>query len=157
MNEERAEENRKEAGKEFKKLQKEPSEFMSKLVNSETRRFKEPTESKEDLLKAQAVKMRNMSKPIVAPAGPQQVEYFTVEGHKIPKAPQTNGSYLVDATHTMMYIFATVMAKDKRIKKILTDAGFRFTDLDGTPIFPKVKRKRRVKIHAKRRKRKSRK
>ncbi len=134
-----------------------PSDFMTKLVGSELSRFKEPTESKEDLLKKQAAKMRQMSQPIVAPNGGQQIEFFTVEGHKIPKVPEANGGYLVNATHTMMYIFATVMAQDKRIKKILNDANFQFTDLDGNQIFPKVKKKRRVKIHAKRRKRKSRK
>ena len=153
MNEERAEENRKEAGKAFKKLQNEPNEFMNKLVSSETSRFREPTDSQEDLLKAQAAHMRQKSKPMVAPAGPQPQESFTIEGHKFPLARNP----FLDAMTTMMYIFSVVLAKDRRIEKILKDTGFNFKDLDGNQIFPKIKKKRKVKIHAKRRKRKSRK
>ncbi len=146
----KAESERKKAGKAFKNLQKEPGEFMNKLVTSETRRFVAPKESKEDLLKAQAVKMRQKSNPIVESAGPQQMESFILEGHKLPlsRIPA------MDAMSTMMYIFSTVLSKDKRIEKILKQANFEFKDLDGNQIFPKVKKKRKVKIHAKRRKHK---
>lgn len=155
---EKAEENRKEAGKVFKKMEKEPSDFMNKLINSETARFKEPTDSKEDLLTAQAANMRKKSQSIVAPAGgktaPSEGESFTIEGHRLPLSRNP----FLDAMTTMMYIFSTILSKDKRIKNILNEAQFKFPDLDGNMIFPKTKKKKRkVKIHAKRRKHKSRK
>ena len=155
---EKAENERKEAGKEFKKMEKEPNDFMNKLVSSEITRFKEPTETKEDLLKAQASNMHKMSNQVVAPAGgqtaPTEGESFTIEGHRLALSRNP----FLDAMTTMMYIFSTVLSKDKRIEKILNEANFKFPDLDGNIIFPKTKKKKRkVKIHEKRRKHKSKK
>jgi hypothetical protein len=67
----------------------------------------------------------------------------------VPSAPQIPSSPLIgidgyvlpaDALTLMMYLISTTLSKDKKIQKILKAFNFKFYDINGVQIYPKVKK-----------------
>lgn len=137
---EKAETARQEAGKELRKNK----DLIHNLAKGMVRNFKNPEYEPGQLAMEQMMKMRKNGNHVVQAQEETKNEEappFIVEGHKLPLSP----SHISNAVILMMYIFATVLSKNKRIKKILDEANFNFADADGNQIYPKPKKRKKRK------------
>jgi len=118
-----------------------PTSFVDKLnksVGIDTTKFKSPISA--------ILEERKKNKSEDSPSEtPEPVRVVEIDGYVLP----------ADTNTLLMYILATELCKNPRVKKIVDTFGLSFPDANGTIVYPKTDIKKKVRRIRKKSKRKT--